>query len=177
MGLCSIPAGAAHSISLKSLKLSLLMERLRGEARHLPIHELLYRVYKESGYYDYVSAMPAGETRRANLDMLVEKAAAYESTSYKGLFHFVRYIEKLKKFDTDFGEASVAGEQDNTVRIMSIHKSKGLEFPVVFLAGLGKRFNKQDAYGQILLDADLGAAADFLDLELRVKAPTLKSRH
>ena len=120
--------------------------------------------------------MPAGETRRANLDMLVEKAAAYESTSYKGLFHFVRYIEKLKKFDTDFGEASVAGEQDNTVRIMSIHKSKGLEFPVVFLAGLGKRFNKQDAYGQILLDADLGAAADFLDLELRVKAPTLKKQ-
>ena len=134
------------------------------------------RVYRESGYYDYVSAMPAGETRRANLDMLVEKAAAYESTSYKGLFHFVRYIEKLKKFDTDFGEASVAGEQDNTVRIMSIHKSKGLEFPVVFLAGLGKRFNKQDAYGQILLDADLGAAADFLDLELRVKAPTLKKQ-
>ena len=97
VGLCSIPAEAAHSISLKSLKLSLLMERLRGEARHLPIHELLYRVYRESGYYDYVSAMPAGETRRANLDMLVEKAAAYESTSYKGLFHFVRYIEKLKK--------------------------------------------------------------------------------
>ena len=176
VGLSSIPVKAAYSISLKSLKLSLLMERLRGEARHLPIHELLYRVYKESGYYDYVSAMPAGETRRANLDMLVEKAAAYESTSYKGLFHFVRYIEKLKKIDTDFGEAGVAGEQDNTVRIMSIHKSKGLEFPVVFLAGLGKRFNKQDAYGQILLDADLGAAADFLDLELRVKAPTLKKQ-
>ena len=176
VGLSGIPVKTAHSISFKSRRLSVLMERLRGEARHLPIHELLYRVYKESGYYDYVSAMPAGETRRANLDMLVEKAAAYESTSYKGLFHFVRYIEKLKKFDTDFGEASVAGEQDNTVRIMSIHKSKGLEFPVVFLAGLGKRFNKQDAYGQILLDADLGAAADFLDLELRVKAPTLKKQ-
>lgn len=176
VGLSGIPVKTAHSISLKSRRLSVLMERLRGEARHLPIHELLYRVYRESGYYDYVSAMPAGETRRANLDMLVEKAAAYESTSYKGLFHFVRYIEKLKKFDTDFGEASVAGEQDNTVRIMSIHKSKGLEFPVVFLAGLGKRFNKQDAYGQILLDADLGAAADFLDLELRVKAPTLKKQ-
>ena len=176
VGLSGIPVKTAHSISFKSRRLSVLMERLRGEARHLPIHELLYRVYRESGYYDYVSAMPAGETRRANLDMLVEKAAAYESTSYKGLFHFVRYIEKLKKFDTDFGEASVAGEQDNTVRIMSIHKSKGLEFPVVFLAGLGKRFNKQDAYGQILLDADLGAAADFLDLELRVKAPTLKKQ-
>ena len=176
VGLSGIPVKTAHSISFKSRRLSVLMERLRGEARHLPIHELLYRVYRESGYYDYVSAMPAGETRRANLDMLVEKAAAYESTSYKGLFHFVRYIEKLKKFDTDFGEASVASEQDNTVRIMSIHKSKGLEFPVVFLAGLGKRFNKQDAYGQILLDADLGAAADFLDLELRVKAPTLKKQ-
>ena len=176
VGLSGIPVKTAHSISFKSRRLSVLMERLRGEARHLPIHELLYRVYRESGYYDYVSAMPAGETRRANLDMLVEKAAAYESTSYKGLFHFVRYIEKLKKFDTDFGEASVAGEQDNTVRIMSIHKSKGLEFPVVFLAGLGKRFNKQDAYGQILLDTDLGAAADFLDLELRVKAPTLKKQ-
>ena len=176
VGLSGIPVKTAHSISFKSRRLSVLMERLRGEARHLPIHELLYRVYRESGYYDYVSAMPAGETRRANLDMLVEKAAAYESTSYKGLFHFVRYIEKLKKFDTDFGEASVAGEQDNTVRIMSIHKSKGLEFPVVFLAGLGKRFNKQDAYGQIILDADLGAAADFLDLELRVQAPTLKKQ-
>ena len=176
VGLAEIPVDTARSIWVKARRLFLLLEQLRGEARRLPIHELLYRVYRDSGYYDYVSAMPAGETRRGNLDMLVEKAAAYESTSYKGLFHFVRYIEKLKKFDTDFGEASVAGEQDNTVRIMSIHKSKGLEFPVVFLAGLGKRFNKQDAYGQILLDADLGAAADFLDLDLRVKAPTLKKQ-
>lgn len=176
VGLCSVPVKAARSIFLKSRKLSNLLQMLRRESRHLPIYELLYLVYRESGYYDYVSAMPAGETRRGNLDMLVEKAAAYQSTSYKGLFHFVRYIERLKKFDTDFGEASVAGEQDNTVRIMSIHKSKGLEFPVVFLAGLGKRFNKQDAYGQILLDADLGAAADFLDLDLRVKSPTLKKQ-
>ena len=85
-----------------------------------------------------VSAMAAGETRRANLDMLVEKAVEYENTSYKGLFHFIRYIENLKKYHSDFGEASVVGEEENTVRIMSIHKSKGLEFPVVFLAGMGK---------------------------------------
>ena len=111
--------------------------------------------------------------RKANLDMLAEKAAAYASTSYRGLFHFVRYIEKLKKYDTDFGEASL-GDESNSVRIMSIHKSKGLEFPVVFLAGMGKKFNKQDAYGQLLLDADLGAAADEMDLNLRTKAPTLK---
>lgn len=88
-----------------------LLKELRTEARYRPIHELLYYVYRRSGYYDYVSAMPAGEIRRGNLDMLVEKAAAYEATSYKGLFHFVRYIERLKKYDTDFGEAAVAGEE------------------------------------------------------------------
>ena len=95
----------------------------------------------------------------------MEKAAAYEATSYKGLFHFVRYIERLKKYDTDFGEAAVAGEEKNMVRIMSIHKSKGLEFPVVFLAGMGKKFNQRDAYGTLLLDADMGAATDWLDLK------------
>ena len=107
--------------------------------------------------------------------MLAQKAQAYEAASYKGLFHFVRYIEKLKKFDQDFGEAS-GNEGREGVRIMSIHKSKGLEFPIVILAGLGKRFNKQDAYSQILLDPDLGAAADCLDLKLRVRIPTLKKQ-
>jgi len=111
--------------------------------------------------------------RRANLAMLVEKAASYEQTSYRGLFHFIRYIENLKKYDTDFGEASLLGEE-NTVRVMSIHKSKGLEFPVVFLAGMGKKFNKQDAYGKLLIDPDLGIGTDYMDLERRIKAPTLK---
>lgn len=171
-----IPKAAVASIKKKLACLTALLKDLRAEAGYLPIHQLLYHVYTQSGYYDYVSAMPAGEGRRGNLDMLVEKAAAYEATSYKGLFHFVRYIEKLKKYDTDFGEAGVSGRQEHTVRIMSIHKSKGLEFPVVFLAGLGKHFNRQDAYGRILLDADLGAAADYLDLDLRVKAPTLKKQ-
>lgn len=145
----------------------------RAKAAYLSIHELLYDLYEGTGYYDYVSAMPAGEVRRANLSMLVEKASAYEKTSYTGLFHFIRYIENLKKYDTDFGEASLAGEE-NTVRVMSIHKSKGLEFPVVFLAGMGKKFNKQDAYGKILIDPDLGIGTDHLDLERRIKAPTLK---
>lgn len=171
-----IPLGIAGSILEKLEQWERRLSAFRRESRCLPIHKLLYFVYKETGYYDFVAAMPAGETRRGNLDMLVEKAVAYESTSYKGLFHFVRYIERLKKFDTDFGEAGVAGEQDHTVRIMSIHKSKGLEFPVVFLAGLGKRINKQDAYGQLLLDGDLGVAADYLDLERRVRVPTLKKQ-
>ena len=127
-----------------------------------------------TGYYHYAAAMPAGETRKANLDMLVEKASAYEPTSYKGLFHFIRYIENLKKYNTDFGEASTAGEEDNTVRIMSIHKSKGLEFPIVFLAGTGKKFNRQDVYGKILIDPELGIGTDYLDLEHRVNTTTLK---
>lgn len=151
-----------------------LLHRFRAQSSYLPIHELIYKVYEETGYYHYVSAMPAGDTRRANLDMLVEKAANYEKTSYKGLFHFIRYIENLKKYNTDFGEASIAGEEDDTVRVMSIHKSKGLEFPVVFLAGMGKKFNKQDTFGKILIDPELGIATDYLDLERRLKTATLK---
>ena len=159
---------------LKKLEEMLLEYRLL--ATWLPIHELIYQIYQRSGYYDYVSAMPAGRTRQANLDMLAEKASSYESTSYKGLFHFIRYIEKLKKFETDFGEASAFGENSDVVRIMSIHKSKGLEFPVVILAGMGKRFNKQDLTGRVLIEPDLGIAADYLDLDRRVKIPTLKKQ-
>lgn len=157
----------------KLSEFDLLLSKYRHMASYLPIHELLYSLYEETGYYDYVSAMPAGEVRRANLDMLVEKAVAYEKSSYTGLFHFIRYIENLKKYDTDFGEASLAGGE-NTVRVMSIHKSKGLEFPVVFLAGMGKKFNKQDAYGKILIDPDLGIGTDYVDLDRRLKTPTLK---
>lgn len=173
VGRVEVPETIAYAIWKKLGIFAELTDELRQDARYLPVYELLYQIYRKTGYYDYVSSMPAGETRRANLDMLAEKAAAYASTSYRGLFHFVRYIEKLKKYDTDFGEAS-PGDEGNSVRIMSIHKSKGLEFPVVFLAGMGKKFNKQDAYGQLLLDADLGAAADEMDLNLRTKAPTLK---
>lgn len=151
-----------------------LLDCFRRRSTYVPIHELLYQLYEETGYYHYAAAMPAGETRKANLDMLVEKAAAYEETSYKGLFHFVRYIESLKRYNTDFGEASIAGEEDNTVRIMSIHKSKGLEFPIVFLAGMGKKFNRQDIYGKILIDPELGIGTDYLDLDHRLKTTTLK---
>lgn len=173
VGRVKVPEDIADSIWKKLERFAALVEELRQDARYLPVHELLYQIYGKTGYYDYVASMPAGKTRSANLDMLAEKAAAYASTSYRGLFHFVRYIEKLKKYDTDFGEAS-SGDEEDSVRIMSIHKSKGLEFPVVFLAGMGKKFNKQDAYGQLLLDADLGAAADEMDLDLRTKAPTIK---
>lgn len=167
-------SGADLRLKEKLGRVMELIENLRKEAVYLPIHELLYRIYDATGYYDYVSAMPAGDVRRANLDMLAEKAAAYEATSYRGVFHFIKYIEKLKKYNTDFGEAPVAGEQGNTVRIMSIHKSKGLEFPVVFVAGMGKLFNKQDTRGKILIDSEYGIGTDYLDSEKRLKGPTLK---
>lgn len=116
--------------------------------------------------------MPGGAQRQANVEMLVEKARAFEGTSYKGLFNFVRYIEQLKKYDVDYGEASIIDEQDDTVRIMSIHKSKGLEFPIVFVAGTGKQFNTQDLKGSIVIHPRNGVGIDVVDLEMRTKAPT-----
>ena len=114
------------------------IEHFREIVPYTSIHELLWKILDETGYEDYVSAMPGGEQRRANLKMLVQKARTFESTSYKGLFHFVRYIEQLQKYDVDYGEASIEDEQSDTVRIMTIHKSKGLEFPIVFVVGMGK---------------------------------------
>ncbi len=166
----------AENITGKLRRLDQLVNHFRYLAGIFPIHKLLEQIYRETGYYAYVSAMPAGETRQANLDLLIEKAASYESTSYQGLFNFIRYIERLKKVETDFGEAAVAGTKSRTVRIMSIHKSKGLEFPIVILAGMGKKFNKQDAYGRLLIDPDFGVGADFLDLDMRLKSVTLKKQ-
>ena len=151
-----------------------LLDGLREQVPFLPMHSLLYKIYDETGYYDYVAAMPAGKVRQANLDMLVERAASYESGSFKGLFHFIKYIEQLKRYNSDFGEASAISEQDNTVRIVSIHKSKGLEYPIVILAGMAKSFNKMDARGKLLIDGDFGVASDYLDIETRLKAVTLK---
>ena len=172
--LVGMPEETARSIHKKCRAFACLLSGLQSQAAYVPIHELIHRVYLQTGYYDYVSAMPAGEVRKANLDMLIEKASAYEKTSYKGLFHFIRYIERLKKYDTDFGEATAAGKSQDMVRVMSIHKSKGLEFPIVFLAGMGKAFNKQDIRGKLLIDADLGIGADHLNVDTRVKACTLK---
>lgn len=140
---------------------------------YTPMHELLWKILTETGYGDYVYALPGGEQRRANLEMLMEKARSYESTSYKGLFHFVRYIEQLQKYNVDYGEANMEDEQSDTVRIMTIHKSKGLEFPVVFVAGLGKRFNMTDARSSVVIHAGLGIGLDAVNLKERTKRPSL----
>lgn len=149
------------------------LERYRRLSRSLRLHSLLSLIYEETDYYNYVRALPLGEKRQANLDQLLEDAKQFEKGSYSGLFHFIRYIEKVKKQEQDQGEATVFSEKDDLLRIMSIHHSKGLQFKVVFLSQLHKTFNKMDSKAKMLMDAELGLAADYLDLETRIKYPSL----
>ena len=138
------------------------------------IRDLLQRILDDYDYLNYVTALPAGSKRRANVEMLLTKASAFEKTSYFGLFHFIRYMEQLEKYDVDYGEADTLDENADVVRIMSIHKSKGLEFPVVFVSGLSKRFNMQDANQSLIVDMDLGVAVDYVDPNRRIKNKTLR---
>ena len=149
------------------------LEDFRKKAIMYPLSEFIYYILNQTGYYEFVMAMPAGNRRKANLDMLIEKALAFQKTSYKGLFHFVRYIEKLHKYDVDFGEASIIGENEDTVRIMSIHKSKGLEFPIVIVAGGTKQFNQQDSRQAVVFHQEFGVGIDYIDATLRTKSSTL----
>ena len=165
--------GENADIQLKLQKCLDQMDDFRKIVPYTPMHELLWKILETTGYGDYVASMPGGAQRKANLDMLIEKARAYESTSYKGLFHFVRYIEQLQKYDVDYGEASIEDEHADTVRVMTIHKSKGLEFPVVIVAGMGKRFNMQDARSAVALHAGMGVGLDAVNLEYRTKIPSI----
>lgn len=160
----------------KLLKFYKKYRQLRQLVPDTPIHELIEIILRETGYGHYVAAMPAGSRRTANLNMLLEKAAAYEKTSYKGLFHFVRYIDELQKYDVDFGEADMVGENEDVVRIMSIHKSKGLEFPIVIVSGMGKNFNKQDTQSKMVLHPELGIGLDYMDGKKRIKSPTIAKK-
>lgn len=144
-------------------------QSLRSRVMDVPIHELLLSLLQETGYGDYATAMPGGRQRAANLHMLVERAVDYEKTSYRGLFHFIRYIDELQKYEVDFGEADLVGENDDAVHIMSIHKSKGLEFPICFVSGMGKSFNKQDSRSRMILHPTLGMGLDEIDVERRLK--------
>ncbi len=162
-------SGLLHKLESFLLQLN----TFRAMVNHKPIHELLQLVLDQTGYYYYVSAMPGGEQRKANIDMLVSQAVRFEKGSYSGLFHFIRYMEKLHKYEVDFGEAATSGEQDNTVRIMSIHKSKGLEFPIVIAGGMSKQFNTQDLRSSIVLHSELGVGPEYIDCSRRTKVPTL----
>ncbi len=148
----------------------------RERAEFLPIHELIEELLQTTGYGDYLAAEPAGAQREANVRMLIERAIAFEKTSYRGLFHFVRYMEQLQSYNEDFGEAGILGENEDAVRIMTIHKSKGLEFPIVIVAGLGKSFNRQDIRSRVVIHPELGVGVDWVDSVLRTRTASLPKR-
>ena len=167
-------AGEETELSQKADTFLQRIGHYRDRTPFTSIRELLQRILDDYDYLNYVTALPAGSKRRANVEMLLTKASAFEKTSYFGLFHFIRYMEQLEKYDVDYGEADTLDENADVVRIMSIHKSKGLEFPVVFVSGLSKRFNMQDANQSLIVDMDLGVAVDYVDSVRRIKNKTLR---
>jgi len=162
---------AAQNEGETSRKARRFLDRLnlwRESSLYLSTDQLIWKLYDDTGYYGIVGAMPGGEQRQANLRILFERARQFEQTSYKGLFNFISFIDRIRTGRGDLGSAKVLSENDNVVRIMSIHKSKGLEFPVVILAGCGKRFNLQDMNESILLHHDLGFGPDVVDYRRRL---------
>ena len=167
-------AGEETELSQKADTFLQRIGHYRDLTPYTSIRDLLQQILDDYDYLNYVTALPAGSKRRANVEMLLTKASAFEKTSYFGLFHFIRYMEQLEKYDVDYGEADTLDENADVVRIMSIHKSKGLEFPVVFVSGLSKRFNMQDANQSLIVDMDLGVAVDYVNPGRRIKNKTLR---
>ena len=149
------------------------LDKWRKEKEYLALDELIWKIYSDTGYYNYVGLMPNGDLRQANLKMLFQKAKDYESSNFKGLYNFINFIDKLKISSGDMGSAKLIGENDDVVRIMSIHKSKGLEFPVVFLSSTGKQFNLNDLKEDVLLHQEMGIGAKYIDYDKQVKYDTL----
>ena len=149
------------------------LDKWRKEKEYLALDELIWKIYSDTRYYNYVGLMPNGDLRQANLKMLFQKAKDYESSNFKGLYNFINFIDKLKISSGDMGSAKLIGENDDVVRIMSIHKSKGLEFPVVFLSSTGKQFNLNDLKEDVLLHQEMGIGAKYIDYDKQVKYDTL----
>lgn len=157
-------------------KLQKFMEKLsvwKEESRYVHVDEFIWKLLIDTGYYDYVGSMPGGIQRQANLRVLFDRARQFQKTSIKGLFHFIQFIEKLQNSSGDMGTAKILGENDNVVRIMSIHKSKGLEFPIVFVAGMGKQFNLTDMNAPVLFHKELGIGPKYVDPDLRYYSDTI----
>ena len=168
--------GAAVSEALKEKADAFLkaLERYRSRVAITPIHQLLREYLKETGYLYSFLALPGGEQKAANVRMLIKKAETYEKTSYFGLFHFIRYMEQLQKYEVDSGEAGVADEGQDAVKIMSIHKSKGLEFPICFVCGLHKQFNQRDSQQACIMDMDLGIGLEYRNCVKRIRSMDLR---
>lgn len=145
------------------------LEKWKSISQYMPLDEFIWQIYLDTGYYQYVGLLPNGAMRQANLKTLFEKAKQYEKASFKGLFNFIQFIDKLKKQNGDLASAKLIGENEDVIRIMSIHKSKGLEFPVVFLCNSHKKFNMQDLNDIILLHQDIGFGPTIMDTTRKIK--------
>lgn len=165
--------GLPAELMQKSARFLTMLEEWRTAARQTTLAELILRLYRETGYYDYVGGLPGGGQRQANLRALYDRARQYEATSFRGLFRFLRFIERLRDSAADLAPARALSESEDVVRIMSVHKSKGLEFPVVFVAGLGKGFNRGDEREPFLIHKELGFGPRYVDPLLGVNYPTL----
>lgn len=149
------------------------LEKWRQQAREGSLSDLIWQLYRETGYYEFVGGLPGGKQRQANLRALYDRARQYEETSFRGLFRFLRFIERMREREKDFGVAPALGEEEDVVKLITIHSSKGLEFPVVFVAGLGRKFNKKDIYRSYFFDKEYGFASKFVDPVLRISYTTL----
>lgn len=149
------------------------LEKWKQEARFLNLDGFIWKLLMDTGFYYYASAMPGGRQRAANLDLLLEKARSFEASTLKGLFNFIAFVDRLKAGGQDGGAAPIIGENDDVVRMMSIHKSKGLEFPVLIVAGLGRQFNTRDSAARLLLHGEMGLGPSYIDTERRVYSDTL----
>ena len=150
-----------------------MLDRWRAEQEYLSLDELIWKIYEDTGFLNYMGVLPNGMLRQENLKMLFERAKQYESASFKGLFNFIRFIERLHSSSGDLSSAKMIGENEDVVRIMSIHKSKGLEFPIVFLASTSSQFNLMDLNKDIILDQELGLGVKYIDYDKQVKYDTL----
>lgn len=149
------------------------LQAWRQLSRRTSLADLLWHLYEDTGYLAYVGTLPSGGQRQANLRVLYDRACRYEATNYRGLFRFLRFLEKFQGQGKDLGSASTVGEKENVVRLITVHSSKGLEFPVVFLVGLGKKFNTRSLTGQLLLHSQLGAGVPLIDIENKVRYPSI----
>ncbi|MFE8696319.1 helicase-exonuclease AddAB subunit AddA [Cytobacillus sp. FJAT-53684] len=151
-------------------------EQLKGwrvMARQGSLSELIWHLYRETQLYNFVGGMSGGKQRQANLRALYDRARQYEATSFRGLFRFLRFIERMRDRGDDLGAARALGEQEDVVRLMTIHSSKGLEFPFVFIAGLARQFNTMDLKKAYMLDKEFGFAAKYVNAEKRISFPSL----
>lgn len=167
-------ADAQDALQNKVKRLLEMLSDYRKRVVYTPIKELIRALIDETGYGAYVGSMPGGDQRLANLNLLLEKAGAFQNTSFYGLFHFIRYLETIQEQEVEFGEANILDENADVVRIMTIHKSKGLEFPICFVCGLSKQFNMLDMRQAILMDAELGVGVDYIDPDMRIKRRNIR---